>query len=216
MKLGTGWCIVVCDRNFFSQIEAIKWFHLNLICFCLILVTVAAAAAICLIHSVWAKRDINTHTWIMANTMATVSALPEMGVKQRLKDPFKTCRLCFQTPGTHDVSVAPFYLQAIKQLYNIVVSSTPNAFFFDECFSTCIFCWYFELIEMLMLLPLLDWTKGQIHKIGMRKMYWIDTRIFNASGIGKSWTACLFEAYRNVRTGMFNMSFVICVSVKLF
>lgn len=143
----------------------------------------------------------------MANTMATVSALPEMGVKQRLQDPYKMCRLCFQSPGIHDVSVAPFYLQAIKQLYNIVVSSDSfNALLF--CCS-CIFCdWtnqnvvHLFVYFLLWRMTKLDSTSGQIHKIGMQKMYWVHSRIFQPSRIGESWTTCLYKAYRNDRTGM--------------
>lgn len=58
----------------------------------------------------------------MANAVDNVLALPEVGVKQRLQDPYKMCRLCFQTPGIHDVSKAPLILQAIKQLYDVEVS----------------------------------------------------------------------------------------------
>lgn len=54
--------------------------------------------------------------------MTTTPALPEKGVRQGLLDPYETCRLCFQAPGTMDVFKEPKYLTAIKNLYNIDVS----------------------------------------------------------------------------------------------
>lgn len=58
----------------------------------------------------------------MANAVGAM-ALPQKGVKQRLQDPYKMCRLCFQSPGTHDVLKLPLCLQAIKKLYDIEVSA---------------------------------------------------------------------------------------------
>lgn len=58
----------------------------------------------------------------MANAVEGVLALPQMAVKQRLQDPYKMCRLCFQSPGKLDVSQVPVILAAIKQLYDISVS----------------------------------------------------------------------------------------------
>lgn len=65
--------------------------------------------------------------------MATAQS--EQPVKPLLhSDPYTMCRLCFQSPGIHDVSVAPVYLQAIKKLHNINVSvcvrkrARPRAF----------------------------------------------------------------------------------------
>lgn len=62
----------------------------------------------------------------MENITESVIPLPEMGSRQRLQDPFKMCRLCFQTPGEHDVSKSPLYLQAIQNLYKIIVSVPPQ------------------------------------------------------------------------------------------
>lgn len=63
--------------------------------------------------------------------MATAQS--EQPAKQILQDPFRMCRLCFQTPGVHDVSIAPAYLQAIKNLHNIIVS----AFIFSKSIIYC-------------------------------------------------------------------------------
>lgn len=88
---------------------------------------------VCRLHSV-----LSTPT--MANAMEIT--LPEVGVKQRLQDPYKMCRLCFQLPGVHDVSKAPILLQAIQQLYNIEVS-------FQHCIDLCAFCHLIELIAIV-------------------------------------------------------------------
>lgn len=61
---------------------------------------------------------------IVKYTMASMMASTTLSIvnKQRLQDPYKMCRLCFQTRGDMDVTTAPLLLQAIKKLYDIDVS----------------------------------------------------------------------------------------------